>query len=111
MSSFKKALQTRAHKERSQPSARNHLGLLEKKKDYVLRARDHHSKQKSLKLLREKAKGRNPDEFYFKMQNTVVVNGVHTENKGAQYDAPSLALMRTQYDLLKSCLSIETRIT
>jgi hypothetical protein len=64
--SFVKDLQ-RAHKERAQPRARQRYGLLEKKKDYKLRARDYKKKQAVLKNLRVKAANRNPDEFYFKM--------------------------------------------
>lgn len=45
-------------------------GLLEKHKDYVLRARDFQRKQATLKQLRSKAAMRNPDEFYFAMQKS-----------------------------------------
>uniref|UniRef100_A0A8C7VFF9 U3 small nucleolar RNA-associated protein 11 n=1 Tax=Oncorhynchus mykiss TaxID=8022 RepID=A0A8C7VFF9_ONCMY len=59
MSSFRKALKSQQKKsqERSQPGFRKHLGHLEKKKDYKLRADDYHKKPNTL----------NPDEFYFKM--------------------------------------------
>lgn len=68
MSSFRNARPRRDHKERSQPlhRIRKH-GLLEKKKDYKLRARDNHRKEDRLKLLTEKAAFRNPDEFYYAM--------------------------------------------
>ncbi len=64
---FKKALHTRAHRERSQPSNRTKLGLLEKHKDYVERARDYHAKERQIKGLRIKASQRNPDEFHHGM--------------------------------------------
>lgn len=69
MSSFNKNLiPRRIHKERSQPQHRvSKHGLLEKKQDYKLRARDRNRKQLRLKLLKEKASFRNPDEFYFGM--------------------------------------------
>lgn len=61
-------MEGRSHLERGQPLARiKKFGLLEKHKDYVLRARDHHSKQNRLKSLKEKARNRNEDEFYFGM--------------------------------------------
>ncbi|PVU94882.1 hypothetical protein BB559_002892 [Furculomyces boomerangus] len=68
MSSFKKSNPRRDHKERSQPINRSKYGLLEKHKDYVLRAKNYHLKEDRLKLLREKARGRNDDEFYFSME-------------------------------------------
>ncbi|KAI8872787.1 U3 small nucleolar RNA-associated protein 11 [Ramicandelaber brevisporus] len=97
MSSLKNAAPRREHKERSQPLARQRYGLLEKKKDYVKRARDYHSKQDRLRSLREKARQRNPDEFYFGMQRSSIQNGVHvTKERANKYDADTLKLMKTQ---------------
>jgi hypothetical protein len=66
-SSLRNSLHRRNHKERSQLSNRSRFGFLEKHKDYVLRARDYHSKQDRLTRLRQKASERNKDEFYFGM--------------------------------------------
>jgi len=63
-------------KERSQPKRRQKLGLLEKHKDYVQRARNFHAKEDRITALKNRAEMRNPDEFYFKMQNTKTKNGV-----------------------------------
>ena len=78
MSSFMKAIPKRQYKERSQLTSRKHLGQLEKKKDYKLRAQDTHKKEKQLGTLREQALTKNPDEFYFAMENTRLVSGKHT---------------------------------
>lgn len=69
-SSLRNALHRRNHKERGQLVNRSRLGLLEKKKDYVQRARDYHSKQDRIHRLQEKAATRNKDEFYFSMVNS-----------------------------------------
>jgi U3 small nucleolar RNA-associated protein 11 len=61
------SLHRRNHKERSQPLHRQKLGLLEKHKDYVHRARDYKSKKDRLKKLKEKIAFRNKDEFYWGM--------------------------------------------
>lgn len=63
----KKVFHSREHRERAQPANRSRLGLLEKKKDYVLRARDFQSKKKRLQAMKVKAAYKNPDEFYFGM--------------------------------------------
>ncbi|XP_077455139.1 putative U3 small nucleolar RNA-associated protein 11 [Stigmatopora argus] len=83
MSSFRKALKSkqRNHHERSQPDARKHLGLLQKKKDYKQRANDYHKKENTLLALRKKALEKNPDEFYFKMINSQLKDGVHMSTK------------------------------
>ena len=70
MSSLKNVVKTRTYRERSQPKSRARLGMLEKHKDYVQRARDFHSKEDALRKMREKAALKNPDEFYFKMTRT-----------------------------------------
>lgn len=81
--SFKKAAKAhqKVHKERSQPTHRAKYGFLEKHKDYVERARDHHKKRDKIKVLRKKAADRNPDEFYFNMVNTEKLDGVHMVKK------------------------------
>ena len=63
-------------KERSQPAKRAKLGLLEKHKDYVERARNFHAKEKRIAALQAKADLKNPDEFYFKMQRGKTKGGV-----------------------------------
>lgn len=60
-------VQKKQHKERSQTLDRARFGLLEKKKDYRLRAADYHKKQAALKALKKKAAVYNPDEYYHAM--------------------------------------------
>jgi len=94
---MRNAVKRKTHKERSQPAARAKFGLLEKHKDYVLRARDFNLKKKRLQALAEKAAFRNPDEFYFKMQSTATKGGVHINNIGGDtLDNDTLALLKTQ---------------
>lgn len=50
MSSLANSVKRKTHKERSQPAARQKFGLLEKKKDYVQRAKDFHKKEKTIKV-------------------------------------------------------------
>ena len=78
-SAMKRLIQSRPKRERAQPSARAHLGLLEKHKDYVKRAKDGHAKEDALRLLREKAALKNPDEFYFGMIRARTVDGFHVD--------------------------------
>ncbi|XP_034409559.1 probable U3 small nucleolar RNA-associated protein 11 [Cyclopterus lumpus] len=101
MSSFKKAWKSRQknHHERSQPEFRKHLGLLEKKKDYKLRAEDYHKKENSLAALRRKALDKNPDEFYYKMISSQLQDGVHIMKKANEEVAMTeeqKKVMRTQ---------------
>ncbi|KAF9581872.1 UTP11-like, U3 small nucleolar ribonucleoprotein [Lunasporangiospora selenospora] len=96
MSSLRNAVHRRNHKERAQPLARQRYGLLEKKKDYVARARDFHSKQDRLKAMREKASFRNPDEFYFKMINSRTKDGVHILERNEKFSQDFLKLLNTQ---------------
>ncbi|CAM8942043.1 unnamed protein product [Rhodiola kirilowii] len=97
MSSLRNCISRRAHKERSQPESRKKFGLLEKKKDYVLRAKAFHRKEETLRKLREKAEFRNPDEFNFKMINSKLRDGVHqSKNQANKYTQEELMLMKTQ---------------
>jgi U3 small nucleolar RNA-associated protein 11 len=72
MSSLRNAVKRITHKERSQPQHRSHLGILEKKKDYKERAIQYHKKEDKINNARKKAAFRNPDEFYFGMNNAQV---------------------------------------
>jgi U3 small nucleolar RNA-associated protein 11 len=83
MSSMRNAVQRRNHKERAQPLERQKWGLLEKKKDYSKRAKDHNEKKRKLGLLKAKAADRNEDEFYFGMMNSTTKNGVKVAKRGA----------------------------
>ncbi|XP_034029995.1 probable U3 small nucleolar RNA-associated protein 11 [Thalassophryne amazonica] len=101
MSSFRKALKSRQrnHHERSQPAFRKGLGLLEKKKDYKLRADDYHKKQNTLAALRKKALEKNPDEFYFNMISSQLKDGVHVAKKPkeeVEVTEEQVKVMRTQ---------------
>jgi U3 small nucleolar RNA-associated protein 11 len=95
MSSWKNSGNARAHKERAQPASRQRHGLLEKHKDYVLRARDYHKKEKRLRALKEKAFFKNPDEFYFKMTSSKTENGVH-KNKTKGIEAKKMKQLTKQ---------------
>ena len=81
-SSLRNSIHRRNHKERSQPARRKRFGILEKHKDYVLRARDYHTKQDHLKRLRQKAANRNKDEFYFSMTREKTREGIHHKDRG-----------------------------
>ncbi|XP_073067219.1 probable U3 small nucleolar RNA-associated protein 11 [Primulina eburnea] len=97
MSSLRNAIPRKAHKERAQPHLRRKFGLLEKHKDYVIRARAYHQKEQTLLKLKEKASLRNPDGFYFKMIKTKTVGGVHKpESQANKYTNEKLMLMKTQ---------------
>ncbi|KAF7177922.1 hypothetical protein CNMCM7691_006408 [Aspergillus felis] len=76
MSSMRNAVQRRQHRERGQLEGREKWGILEKHKDYSLRAKDYNAKQAKLKRLQELAATRNPDEFAFGMMSA------HSQKKG-----------------------------
>lgn len=97
MSSFRNAAQRRNHRERVQPLERQKWGLLEKHKDYQLRARDYKSKQTRLKALRERASTRNPDEYYFGMTKERTLNNRPIVGRGNQVlDDNQLKILKTQ---------------
>uniref|UniRef100_A0A915KEK2 Probable U3 small nucleolar RNA-associated protein 11 n=1 Tax=Romanomermis culicivorax TaxID=13658 RepID=A0A915KEK2_ROMCU len=89
----------RTHKERSQLFDRQHLGQLEKKKDYKLRASQNEKKRETLKFLNQKALERNPDEFYFHMIKSKTKNGIHfdkLEDQDEEANENQQKLIRTQ---------------
>ena len=69
---------------------------MEKHKDYVLRARDYHKKANALKVLKQKATFRNPDEFYFGMIQSGTKKGVHVQKRAEAFDSDLLQLLKTQ---------------
>lgn len=90
-------VQKKQHRERSQTQDRAKYGLLEKKKDYKLRAADYHKKQAALKSLRNKASQYNPDEYYHAMTRT------QTDDRGILIaDRGNDVLSNDQVKLLKS---------
>lgn len=77
---MRNAVKRITHKERDQPSDRKkRFGLLEKHVDYKIRADDYKKKKSYIKNLKLKALERNPDEFYFNMNNAKVENGHHRD--------------------------------
>jgi U3 small nucleolar RNA-associated protein 11 len=82
----KKVFHSREHRERAQPANRTRLGLLEKKKDYVLRARDFQSKKKRLHSMKVKAAYKNPDEFYFGMIKSRIDKATGKVRKEAEHE-------------------------
>jgi U3 small nucleolar RNA-associated protein 11 len=102
--SFKKAQARfrKANKERSQPAHRQQLGLLEKKKDYVKRARDYNAKKEQLRELQERASLKNPDEFYFGMQRLGMADGkLVTRDEAGGEGASKSGLTEEQLRALK----------
>ncbi|VDM27597.1 unnamed protein product [Toxocara canis] len=62
------------------PEARAHLGHLEKRKDYLQRAKDYNEKKEKLRKLKREALDRNPDEFHFHMvRSRIAEDGMHHE--------------------------------
>jgi U3 small nucleolar RNA-associated protein 11 len=71
--------------------------LLEKHKDYVLRARDYNKKKKYIKSLQEKARNKNPDEFYYRMINEKLKGGRHViPQEEEKFTDDQLKVMKTQ---------------
>jgi U3 small nucleolar RNA-associated protein 11 len=99
MSSLRNAVKRIAHKERSQPTDRQHLGILEKKKDYKQRAVDYHRKEDRINAMKQKASMRNPDEFYFGMHNSKMEKGKHRSTEDYRNISPDLVKVMKDQDL------------
>ena len=95
-------MKRKTHKERAQPTARAHLGLLEKHSDYKKRAEDYHKKEKRLKALSSKVANRNPDEYYTKMLNSEVKDGKHRKTDKAMFESKRETLGAEAVELMKT---------
>jgi U3 small nucleolar RNA-associated protein 11 len=73
--SLKNVLPKRAYRERQQPEWRKNKGFLEKKQDYLKRAKRYHSTQEQLQNFRQKASLKNDEQFVHKMINSKMENG------------------------------------
>merc|ERR1712065_67561 len=60
----------------------------EKHKDYVKRARDYNEKKEALRVMKEKAALKNPDEFYFHMENAHMKDDKLVNVKEANEEVP-----------------------
>ena len=78
------------------PAAQQRLGLLEKHKDYKLRAQDYHKKQAALHTLKEKASFKNQDEFYFNMISSKTQGGVHIKRQDDHPDADKMRAFKRE---------------
>jgi U3 small nucleolar RNA-associated protein 11 len=81
----------RMYRERGQPNERSHFGILEKKQDWQKRATHYKEKKNKMTLLENKAKIKNDQEFYFKMQNSEQIKGevrLKEKNKKQNYVSP-----------------------
>lgn len=99
MGGLKHDIAKKQHRERAQPLERKKWGLLEKKKDYKLRAADFHRKENQLKILRNKASTRNADEFHHAMVNSKTDKRgiIITEREGsAPMSVDAVKLLKTQ---------------
>ncbi|XP_065220571.1 probable U3 small nucleolar RNA-associated protein 11 [Planococcus citri] len=101
MSTWNKAskINQKTHRERQQLHNRSHLGLLEKKKDYKARAHHDNQKKQIIKSLKKKALNRNPDEFYFHMVNSKVIDDVHKDIKEKEEHTPDQIKLMQGRDL------------
>ncbi|KAE8379937.1 small-subunit processome [Aspergillus bertholletiae] len=95
MSSMRNAVQRRNHRERGQLEGREKWGILEKHKDYSLRAKDYNQKKAKLKRLEEKARDRNPDEFAFGMMSA------HSQKAGKHGAAARQSAAGLSHDAIK----------
>ncbi len=92
---------------------RKHLGLLEKKKDYKLRAIDFQQKRDLLINLKRKILDKNPDEFYFNMAKTEFKDGAHRlRNPNQEFTEDEIRLMKSQdKNYIKMHQQMEYKVT
>lgn len=93
---MRNAVTRRPHKERSQISSRAKWGLLEKHKDYSLRAKDYNTKKAKLNILSQKSKERHPDEFAFGMFSQAQGKHGRRSQEEGRLSHDAVQLLKTQ---------------
>jgi len=96
MSSLRNAIPRRSHKERSQPQRRQHLGFLEKKKDFKERSKDYRKKREKLKKLKLQIAFKNPEQFNKEMTKLKRVDGGHKSIDDIQPDKAFILDVKSQ---------------
>ncbi|KAF2071568.1 hypothetical protein CYY_007120 [Polysphondylium violaceum] len=92
----RRLLPNKAKQERPQPEKSKKFGFLERKKDYIVRAKDYNTKRDAIKKLKLQAALKNPDEFNFKMINSKLVNGVHSDISKTELKKEQVLDIKTQ---------------
>ncbi|KAJ1988512.1 hypothetical protein H4R33_002406 [Dimargaris cristalligena] len=93
---LRNVIQRPDYKERGQLKNRSQFGLLEKKKDYLLRARNAHTQNKKIRSLQKQARERNPDEFTRTMLKGEFKDDKHVVTRGKEQSEELLAILRSQ---------------
>jgi U3 small nucleolar RNA-associated protein 11 len=109
LKNLKKYIPKRKYRERSQLERRKNLGQLEKKQDYKIRAEDFHKKEARYKKLKEEARLRNPEEFYFKMANSKTFEGEHIKIKEEQDMVKKLGVQHKLLNLVNFKKSVQEK--
>merc|ERR1712141_54934 len=81
-----KQMGEKQYRERAQPANRMRFGLLEKKKDWQARAKDHKKKRDHIEKLKRTALERNPDEFYMGMVGRNLKSGLMKQQNKRSLD-------------------------
>jgi len=109
LKNLKKYIPKRKYRERGQLESRKNLGFLEKKQDYKKRADNFHEKEKRYKKLKEQARSKNPDEFYFKMANAKMIDGDHVVIKEEKSMEEKLARQNKLLNLINHKKSVQEK--
>ncbi|KAH9422084.1 UTP11-like, U3 small nucleolar ribonucleoprotein [Dermatophagoides pteronyssinus] len=96
MGSFVKAQKSRQRLHRERVNVLD-KGFLERKKDYQTRAAEYNRRKNIFTKLRKKVLDKNPDEFFFRMKSSNLIDGIHYDHrKDEELSTEELQLMHTQ---------------
>lgn len=96
MRSFLKAQKSRQRLHRERVNVLD-KGFLERKKDYQTRSAEYNRRKDIFTKLRKKVLDKNPDEFFFRMKSSNLIDGIHYDHrKDEELSTEELQLMHTQ---------------